>query len=122
MHFLFLLVLVAVLFVPRFAAAEEARALNLQPKLLAAVPPSAAAPFATPSDEGRPLDLGVNAPHREAARSACGIDSSWCYDNSAEGGRIVYRRARNFMPHIGGLNAENISLKRERNVFRYSFR
>ena len=121
---LLLLLAIAVLVAPRLAVAEDGKQLNLQrrPKLLA--PSSAAAapaPFATPqSDDGRPLDLAASIPHREGTRSACGVDSTWCYD-ATEGGRIVYKPARRLMPHINGLTPENISVKRDRIVFRYSF-
>lgn len=124
MNVLLLLLAIAVLFGPRLAAAEDGKQLNLQlkPKLLA---PSAAAaapaPFAVPqADDARALDLAASAPRREGSRSACGIDSAWCYD-ATDGGRIVYKPARRFMPQINGLTPENISVKRDRIVFRYSF-
>jgi len=124
MNVLLLLLAISVLLAPRFAAAEDGKQLNLQlkPKLLSATPAAAApAPFATPqSDDSRPLDFGTAAPRHEGNRSACGIDSTWCYD-AADGGRVVYKPARRFMPHINGLTPENISVKRDRIVFRYSF-
>ena len=122
---LVLLLAAIALILPRLAAAEEGKQLNLQlkPKLLASsTAASAPAPFtAVPqSEDARALDLGAAAPRREGARSACGIDSTWCYD-ATEGGRIVYKPARRFMPQINGLTPENISVKRDRIVFRYSF-
>lgn len=42
-----------------------------------------------------------------------------CYD--LRDGRIVYRRAREYMPRIDGLTAESISLRRDRIIFKYSF-
>ena len=42
-----------------------------------------------------------------------------CYD--LRDGRIVYRRARAYMPRIEGLTAESISLRRDRIIFKYSF-
>ena len=122
MNVLHLLMLAIVLVAPLIAAADEARPLNLQlkPKLLAAA--STPAPFANPVEEGHPLDLAPAAPQREGARSACGVDSSWCYDMGDNGRTLVYKPARNFMPHFNGLTAENISVKRDRIVFRYSFR
>jgi hypothetical protein len=123
MNLLPLLLALAVLLAPRLAAAEEGKQLNLQlkPKLLVSSAAAAPAPFATPpTDGGHPLEMAVDAPHREGSRSACGIESTWCYD-AAEGGRIVYKPARRFMPHINGLTPENISVKRDRIVFRYSF-
>jgi hypothetical protein len=118
---LLLLLAIAIAGVPRLAQADEAKPLNLQirPKLLAA-PATAPAPFATPVEDGHPLDLAPAAPHHEGGRSACGVDSSWCWDTS-DGGHIVYKPARRFMPHFNGLTPENISVKRDRIVFRYSF-
>ncbi|APV51924.1 hypothetical protein BWI17_20955 [Betaproteobacteria bacterium GR16-43] len=43
-----------------------------------------------------------------------------CYDYKA--GRLVYRPSRNWMPEIGGLKPEHISVRRDSVVFRYSFR
>jgi len=100
---------------------EDVVSIHHKPKLLVSGATPAPAPFASaPSDEGHPLDMAAAAPHREASRSACGIESTWCYD-ATEGGRIVYKPARRFMPHINGLTPENISVKRDRIVFRYSF-
>ena len=124
MNLLLLLLALAVLLAPRFAAAEDGKQLNLQlkPKLLVSSAAGAPAPFATaPSEDGHPLEMTASAPHREGSRSACGIESTWCYDTSDGGGRIVYKPARRFMPHINGLTPENISVKRDRIVFRYSF-
>jgi len=123
MNLLLLLLALAVLLAPRIAAADEGKQLNLQlkPKLLVSGASAAPAPFAAaPAEGGHPLEMEAAAPHRDASRSACGIESTWCYD-AAEGGRIVYKPARRFMPHINGLTPENISVKRDRIVFRYSF-
>jgi hypothetical protein len=127
MHVLLLLILLAtaLAIAPRDAAADDTKPLNLQlkSKALLASGASENAPFVAPSgDGGRALDLSP-APQRHSSRSACGIDSSWCYDMSEGGGRtLVYKPARNYMPHFDGLRAENISVKRDRIVFRYSFR
>ena len=124
MNALWLVVLAIVVVAPRMARADEAKPLNLQlkPKLLAAQS-SAPAPFAAvPVEDGHPLDLAPAAPQHNGSRSACGVDSSWCYDMGENGRTLVYKPARNFMPHFNGLTAENISVKRDRIVFRYSFR
>jgi hypothetical protein len=42
-----------------------------------------------------------------------------CYD--AGDRRLVYKPARNFMPDLPGLTRENISFRRDRIVFRYTF-
>jgi hypothetical protein len=55
----------------------------------------------------------------EASRSSCSGRSSLCYDPHS--GRIVYKPARALMPEIPGLQRENISVKRDRILLRYSF-
>ena len=53
-------------------------------------------------------------------RGACETATTdLCYD--LRDGRIVYRRAREYMPRIDGLTAESISLRRDRIIFKYSF-
>jgi len=77
------------------------------------------APFNTPLAEP---DLGLTQKHEarhEQSRSACSNTSTLCYD--ASDNRIVYKPARNFMPDLPGMTRENISVKRDRVVFRYSF-
>jgi hypothetical protein len=82
--------------------------------------PNAAAPFAAPELGGPDLDLLPRRDSRmDQSRSSCEGDNSLCYDPQA--GRIVYKPARAFMPDIPGLQRENISVKRDRIVFRYSF-
>jgi hypothetical protein len=125
MNALLLLVLAILVVAPRMARADDAKPLNLQlkPKLLSAsVAPAAPAPFANPVEEGHPLDFSPAASQHESSRSACAVDSTWCYDMGDGGRTLVYKPARQFMPHFNGLTAENISLKRDRIVFRYSFR
>lgn len=46
--------------------------------------------------------------------------STVCYDMGER--RIVYRKGRKYMPEIDGLRAESISLRRDRIIFKYSFR
>ena len=77
------------------------------------------APFSSPSAEPE-LELVPRRDEREeASRSSCSGDRSLCYDPRS--GRIVYKPARGLMPDIPGLQRENISVKRDRIVFRYSF-
>lgn len=53
-------------------------------------------------------------------RGACETATTdLCYD--LRDGRIVYRRAREYMPRIDGLTAESVSLRRDRIIFKYSF-
>jgi hypothetical protein len=77
------------------------------------------APFVVPLGEPAP-DLIPQHDHRlEQSRSSCSGEHSLCYDQ--ESGRIVYKPARNLMPELPGLTRENISVKRDRIIFRYSF-
>jgi hypothetical protein len=101
--------------------------LQLRPKAaLAAVAspaPSLApkiAPFlANPAASEPGLDLA--SPRSQAAqpKPGCSRAASLCYE--ADTGRIVFKPARQFMPDLPGLQRENISLKRDRIIFRYSF-
>lgn len=94
--------------------------LQLKPKAaLVSAPHARYAPFAAPSAEPG-LELGPRRdPRDETSRSSCSGERSLCYDPGS--GRIVYKPARNFMPDIPGLQRENISVRRDRIVFRYSF-
>jgi len=96
--------------------------LKLRPKAAvaaAALPSRAAAPFLSPSD-GPELDLLPRGdPRLEQSRSSCSGERALCYDHHS--GRIVYKPARALMPDIPGLQRENISVKRDRITFRYSF-
>jgi len=53
------------------------------------------------------------------ANSSCGLDRPVCYDMNS--GHIVFKPARALMPEIPGLTPENISVKRDRIIFRYTF-
>ena len=110
---------------PKVAASSEAKALELRPKAaIAAVAgsiPHEYTPFMAERGERRELEfLPPPAPrHRELSRSSCERDSPICYDASS--GHIVYKPARALMPEIPGLQPENISVKRDKIVFRYTF-
>lgn len=45
---------------------------------------------------------------------------SLCYDTRDRG--VVYRGAREYMPHVQGLVAEGVALRHDRLILRYSFR
>lgn len=101
-------------------ATPLAPALQLKPKsAIVTASPHRDAPFVSPLGEPH-LDL---APRHEAtldaSRSSCSGDRALCYD--AASGRIVYKPARALMPDVPGLQRENITVKRDRIVFRYSF-
>jgi len=77
------------------------------------------APFNTPLGEP---DLGLVQKHevqQEQSRSSCANASALCYD--AAENRIVFKPARNYMPDLPGLTRENITVKRDRIVFRYTW-
>ena len=57
---------------------------------------------------------------RRGPRGSCETSTTdLCYD--LRDGRVVYRRAREYMPRIDGLTAESISVRRDRVIFKYSF-
>jgi hypothetical protein len=107
---------------PRVAAVETKPALDLKPKSalsLVTAAPHASAPFVSPAAEPE-LDLLPRRDERQdQSRSSCNTDRALCYDPNS--GRIVYKPARQFMPEIPGLQRENISVKRDKIVLRYSF-
>ena len=95
--------------------------LQLRPK--AAMPTPAKshrfAPFVAPLAEPD-LDLLPRVDPREGeSRSSCERATTLCYDPSTR--RIVYKPARALMPELPGLQAENISVRRDRVTFKYSF-
>ena len=78
------------------------------------------APFSVPAAEPE-LELVPQRDERqEASRSSCSGDRALCYDPNSR--RIVYKPARALMPDLPGLQRENISVKRDRIVLRYSFK
>jgi hypothetical protein len=93
--------------------------LQLRPKVLvgATLAPGSA-PFVNPAAE-RELDLMPREERHELRPSSCEGQSTLCYDPKA--GHIVFKPARQLMPDIPGLQRENISIKRDRIIFRYSF-
>ena len=95
--------------------------LQLRPKAAIATmtPTHRFAPFVMPLSEPDPELLPRRDERLEQSRSSCSGDRSLCYDPNS--GRIVYKPARALMPDIPGLQRENISVKRDRIVLRYSF-
>jgi hypothetical protein len=107
---------------PVFAAAADAKPpLELKPKaaLMAAVP-QGSAPFvaAAPGPELHLAAVQRDVPQAQS-RSSCTADRDLCYDSNS--GNIVFKPVRHFMPDLPGMTRENISVKRDRIVFRYSF-
>ena len=96
--------------------------LQLRPKsaIVTGIPTHRQAPFVLPHSSSDPELVMPHADGRlEQSRSSCGSDRSLCYD--AASGRIVYKPARALMPDIPGLQRENISIKRDKIVLRYTF-
>jgi hypothetical protein len=106
-------------------AAGEAKSLELKPKAALAAassvaPAHTAAPFSSPAPAPeQQIDFTPQPEARHMSNSSCGMDREICYD--METGRIVFKPARALMPQIRGLTADNISVKRDRIIFRYTF-
>ena len=115
------------------AQAEDVDFSAAKPKAIASVDAARIpAPFAhAPAGAAResvaaaprePVPFGLEHGLREPGTARSGCERSahdLCYDVTA--GRIVYRGARKYMPRIGELTPESVSLRRHRIVFRYSF-
>ena len=107
-------------------AGEGDKLLQLRPKaaissaMTQISPAQANTPFVSPTWEGPELVFDPRrSDAREATRSSCEGERSLCYDSAS--GRVVYKPARQLMPDLPGMRPENISLKRNQIVFRYSF-
>ena len=106
---------------PAGALAEDAQGLMLRSKAaIATAVPHRSAPYVQPvgEPEREPLFSAHDA-RQDQSRSSCESNRDLCYDNNS--GRIVYKPARQFMPGIPGLQADSISLKRDKIVFKYTF-
>ncbi len=80
---------------------------------------SVQAPLLSPADPG-PESSHHQDPGHGGARGSCENSSAaLCYD--ASDNHIIYRPARQLMPTVQGLTAENISLRRHGIRFKYSF-
>ena len=78
------------------------------------------APF-TAAHDPLPQLMRLEEQEGHSARATCDTSSrDLCYDLADA--RIVYRPARNYMPSVQGLTAESVSLRRNRVVFKYTFR
>jgi len=83
-------------------------------------PHEAAVHDALPMRESVPFQVEHALDDARVAHSACERSAhDVCYD--AAEGRIVYRAARGYMPRLGELTPESVSLRRNRIVFKYSF-
>jgi hypothetical protein len=119
---------VTLLVVATALASPEAIGADAQPLQLKV--PKAALTSSAPNHSNAPFAMPIGAEpefamipradlRQENSRSSCKSDSALCYD--AASGRIVYKPARSLMPDLPGFTPENISVKRDRVVFRYSF-
>ncbi|HUJ00009.1 MAG TPA: hypothetical protein VLY46_07220 [Usitatibacter sp.] len=91
------------------------------PTLFAHTPLAAARDSDAPGTR-EPVPFEIEGGLREPAASTSGCEGSThdlCYD--AAQGRIVYRGARPYMPRLGELTPESVSLRRHRIIFKYSF-
>ena len=112
---------------PRMAAcAEKALRLSSKEALAPAISSSSTAPpsnvhppFLPDADLEPVVDLLPHPESRRGSPSSCEGERDFCYDPT--NGHIVYKPARELMPDLPGLKRENISVKRDRIVFRYSF-
>jgi hypothetical protein len=102
------------------AAESKSQPLQLRPKVaMAATLSHRYAPFVSPSSEPELELIPRRDARAESSRSSCAGERSLCYD--AGSGRIVYKPARQLMPEIPGLQRENISIRRNRIVLKYSW-
>ncbi len=114
----------AILSVALAAQANDGLEPSLRTKALASagsvVVKHADAPFTSGRDP-LPQVLLLEEQERRGPRGDCEFTAKdLCYDLAD--GRIVYRPARNYMPSVTGLTPENVSLRHNRVVFKYSFR
>jgi len=121
-----ILIAAALAFLALGARANDGVELSLRSKALAAavtVRELPASPAAA-ADATMPLlpVMGETEPLAPLApRAPCALSGrDVCYD--AVAGHIVVRPAREFMPRIDGLTAENLSVRHNRITFTYSFK
>jgi hypothetical protein len=104
--------------------AAEGVDLSLRSRSLAAASTASAAknvdaPFRTGRDPLPEMILTEELERRGPRGSCETATTDLCYD--LRDGRVVYRKARAYMPRIDGLTAESISVRRDRVIFKYSF-
>lgn len=95
--------------------------LQLRPKAALPTPAKAHrfAPFVAPLNEPDVDLLPRIDPRTESSHWSCTGETSLCYDPGSR--RIIYKPARALMPDLPGLRRENISVRRDRITFKYSF-
>lgn len=109
------------------ASANEGVELSMKTKALAAagggalsVARQSSAPF-TYARDPMPQLLQLEEQDKPSAHGTCENGAkNLCYDLTEQ--RLVYRGGRQYMPGVQGLQAESVSLRHNRIVFKYSFR
>jgi hypothetical protein len=106
------------------ALANDGVELSLKSKALASagapIAKHGVAPFTAARDPLPELVL-LDEQEQRGRSGACELTAKdLCYDLADR--RVVYRPARQYMPKVEGLTAENVSLRRNRIVFKYSFK
>ena len=107
-------------------AAEPVVDLSMRAKAVASSGPvkASSAPFTAPAAAGRDPwpELALHEEQEmRGPRGSCEYSTrDVCYD--VADARLVYRPARRYMPRIGELTPENVQLRPNRIVFKYSFR
>jgi hypothetical protein len=82
---------------------------------------AAQAPFAQRPEVTTPLFSTAPPSHvNDAGGCAPQSAQSLCYEGVH--GQLVYRGAREYMPHVEGLTPESVALRRGRLILRYSFK
>ncbi len=109
------------------ASAHDGVELSMKTKALAAagggafsIAKQGYAPF-TYARDPMPQLMQLDQQEKPAARTTCEATlKNVCYDLSEQ--RVIYRGGREYMPSTQGLRAESVSLRRNRIIFKYSFR
>ena len=81
---------------------------------------NAAAPFVDSHDPFAGLFLREEQERRSPAGTCQAAATELCYELAS--GRLTYKGARRYMPQVGGLTAESVSVRRDGVLLRYSFR
>ena len=81
---------------------------------------NASAPFVESHDPLAGLFMREEQERRGPQGTCQAAATDLCYDLAS--GRVTYTGARRYMPQVGGLTAESVSVRRDSVVLRYSFR